>query len=281
MSSLLIQLLLLLTILLLPVSNEIRKTVTVNLAVNEYHIATTNNVRTDILPRGTDHERQRFRIPYFNSSIKCLSIGSPTNVTLIFTQGSTGGISSPYVLNFVDGFSELENIIVFQGRKTLQQRANMFKTVIDRYHCNVIGGRSLGSRVAIATANKVDDVKALILVSFPLKSTKGENRDQLLFDINDGTDVLFVIGTSDPLCDLDKLKFLMEQMKTRTWLVVVRNADHRLAIEPSVATRPVGVMVGKVVARWIEERDDILTNCEIHWDNEKSEAVAGPWSGGL
>lgn len=224
--------------------------------------------------------RTTYEIPFPKKNIPCISTGPPASqVSLIFTQGASGTIESPSVANFAAGFSELENITCFEGRANLQLRTSMFKTVIEHHHCNAIGGRSMGSRVAIATAKEVDNLKALILVSFPLKSTKGDNREHLLFEINAGIDVLFVIGDRDSLCDLNKLKLLLKQMKTKTWLLVVRNANHRMDIRPQYATKAVGRMVGKVVAKWIEEHDDTLRICEVHWDEDQNEVIVGPWTG--
>lgn len=152
-----------------------------------------------------------FEIPYLKKNIFCTSFGSDTNLSLIFTQGAGGDLSSAAVTNFAEGFSQLKKVICFLGRSNLQWRTGMFKTVIEHHHCNVLGGRSMGARAAIATAKEIANVKALILVSYPLRGHNGDLRDQLLLDIDKGIDVLFVIGDRDSMCDLNELRSVIRQ----------------------------------------------------------------------
>lgn len=223
-----------------------------------------------------------FEIPYLKKPISCISFGSPTaQLSLIFTQGAFGQLSSPGVVNFAEGFSELKRNICFHGRGNLSSRTNMFKSVVEHHHCNVLGGRSMGARTAIATAKEIDGVKALILVSYPLRGDKGDLRDQLLLDIDEDIDVLFVIGDIDPMCDLKELATVRKQMKTKTWIVIVNNANHGMEMRPSKATSAMGKMMGRLAARWIDERDEKLTNCKIHWDKDHDDVVVGPWNDGL
>lgn len=217
-------------------------------------------------------------IPFHDKNISCISLSPPASpLSLIFTQGATGRITSPSVVNFAAGFSTLKNITCFQGRSNLGVRIDMFEHVMKYQPCNVIGGRSMGSRAAIYTAKEFQNVEALILVSFPLLSAKGERREHLLFDIDPTIDVLFVIGDRDSMCDLDQLRALVKRMKPKSWILVVKNADHMMNMNPFKATKRVGEIVGKVVARWIEDRNDSLTDCEIHWDEDKSEVIASSW----
>lgn len=223
-----------------------------------------------------------FEIPYSNQNIFCTSFGpSAAQLSLIFTHGAGGNLSSPAVVNFAEGFAELKKIVCFQGNMNLQSRTKMFKTVYEHQRCNVLGGRSLGARAAVMSAKETDNVKALILVSYPLRNRKGDVRNQLLLDIDEGIDVLLVVGDRDTMCPIDELRTLVKLMKAKTWLVVVNDANHCMEMRPTKATRAIGKTVGKVVARWIEERDDTLTNGRIHWDEEKSDVVVGAWNDGL
>lgn len=251
-------------------------------------VTSENNSEVDTIPSSIadkyDTAQQNntaisFEIPYLKKPISCLSFGSPTaQLSLIFTQGAFGQLSSPGVVNFAEGFSESKRNICFHGRGNLTSRTNMFKTVVEHHQCSVLGGRSMGARTAIATAKEVDDVKALILVSYPLRGDKGDLRDQLLLDIDEGIDVLFVIGDRDPMCDLKELATVRKQMKAKTWIVVVNDANHGMEMRPSKATSAMGKMMGRVAARWIDERNEKLTNCNLHWDNDQDGVVVGPWN---
>lgn len=221
-----------------------------------------------------------FEIPYTNKNIFCLSFGSPTvQLSMIFTHGAGGDLSSPAVVNFAKGFSECKRIVCFQGNMNLVSRTKMYKTVIEHQNWgDVLGGRSLGARAAILTAKETDNVKALILVSYPLRNQKGDVRNQILLDIAEGIDVLFVIGERDSMCDLGELRNVTKEMKARTWIVAINNANHGMEMSPQKATEPVGRMAGRVVAGWLEKRNEKLTNCKIQWDDNRNEVVVGPWS---
>ncbi|KAJ6645545.1 hypothetical protein Bhyg_00751, partial [Pseudolycoriella hygida] len=192
-------------------------------------------------------------IPYLNETITCKSIGSPTaELSLIFAHGTTLGISSPAIMNFAE------------GSRSFRKLTQRFEAVCRHERSDVIGGRSMGSRSAIVTAKKFANVKALIL--------------HLLFEIDKGVDVLLAIGDKDDNCDLNELEVLRKQMKVKTWLVVVSNANHRMDINSPEATEAIGKMVGRIAARWIDERDENLTNSRIKWDEEKKDVIVDPWN---
>lgn len=224
-----------------------------------------------------------FEIPYLNKNIVCISFGSPTTqLSMIFTHGAGGDLSTPAVVNFAKGFSEFKKILCFQGNMNLTSRTKIFKAVVEHQNwCTVLGGRSLGARAAIITANQIENVKALILVSYPLRSQKGDVRNQILLDIDESIDVLFVIGDKHSMCDISELRILTKKMKAKTWIVVVNNANHGMEMRPQKATEAVGRMVGRVAAEWLEERNKKLTNCQIQWNDEQSDVVVSPWSDGL
>lgn len=221
-----------------------------------------------------------FEVPYLNKNIFCTLYGSPTaQLSMIFTHGAGGDLSSPAVANFAKGFSELKKIICFQGNMNLTSRTKMYKAVIVYQNgCNALGGRSLGARAAIMTAKETENVKALILVSYPLRNQKGDLRNQILLEIDENIDVLFVIGDKDSMCDIDELKMLTKKMKAKTWILVVKNANHGMDIRPQKATDVVGRMVGRIAAGWLEERNENLTNCQIQWNDEQGEVDVSSWS---
>lgn len=225
-------------------------------------------------------ENTTFEIPYIKKNIFCVSFGSPTTqLSMIFTHGAGGDLSSPAVVNFAKGFSELQRILCFQGNMNLKSRTKMFKAVIEHQHWNdVLGGRSLGARAAVMTAKETDNVKALILVSYPLRNEKGDVRDQILLDIKGGIHVLFVIGDRDSMCDLGELMKLTKRMKAKTWIIVVNNANHGMEMRPQKATEAIGITTGKIVAGWIAQRKESLTNCKIHWDDEQNKVIVDPWA---
>ena len=100
----------------------------------------------------------------------------------------------------------------------------------------LFGGRSMGVRVAVIAANEYlaqqQDEKhglsqkwptaRLILISYPLLGPKNELRDQILLDLSQDVDVLFIVGDKDEMCPLDLLDETRKSMKARSQLVTER-----------------------------------------------------------
>jgi predicted alpha/beta-hydrolase family hydrolase len=91
----------------------------------------------------------------------------------------------------------------------------------------VLIGKSMGGRIGchVASLEKVD---ALVCLGYPLCGSGDPTnlRDKVLRDLS--TPVLFVQGTRDPLCPLDLLENVRQQMKVRTALHIVDGGDHSL-----------------------------------------------------
>ncbi|KAF7191003.1 Testis-expressed protein 30 [Pseudocercospora fuligena] len=229
-----------------------------------------------------------FTIPHKDKQILCSLYKSHDTKTstppLIFTHGAGGGISAPATSSFASGFSLHAPILCFQGSLNLTQRINFFKTAIDHQEtCPALGGRSMGARAAVLTAleRENDDVEALVLVSYPLlaagEKREYERREKILLDLGEKVDVLFIIGSEDKQCDFLRLEEIRAEMKARSWLCVVEGADHGMGLKPKKAEEVMRRKTGEVAAKWLESRDPERTECEIWWDEEKSELVCGEW----
>lgn len=92
----------------------------------------------------------------------------------------------------------------------------------------------------------------LILVSYPLKGPK-DVRCEILLDLPDGVEVLFVVGERGAMCPLDMLGDVRRRMNASSRLVVVRGADHGMGGGGKGREREVGEEAGRVAARWVEE----------------------------
>jgi hypothetical protein len=89
-------------------------------------------------------------------------------------------------------------------------------------------GKSMGSRIGCHVALEAA-VSGVICLGYPLVSgTSGALRDEVLLALR--TPILFVQGTGDPLCPLDKLQAVRERMQTRHELFVVTGGNHSLEI---------------------------------------------------
>jgi hypothetical protein len=93
----------------------------------------------------------------------------------------------------------------------------------------VLIGKSMGSRVG-CHVSLVDDVAAVVCLGYPLVSASKTKalRAEVLAKMT--TRVLFVQGTRDPLCPLDRLAEARAAMTAESELYVVDEGDHSLAI---------------------------------------------------
>ena len=194
--------------------------------------------------------------------------------SLIFTHGAGGTIKADAVVNFANGFAAKSSLLCFQGTMNLKSRVKMFSTVIEAQkssHC--LGGRSMGARAAVMAAT--DQTTHLVLVSYPLQSNK-ETRDQILLKLPDSMKIVFVIGDRDSMCDLPKLQAVRRRMKCRSWLLIVKSADHGMNARPKSATKELGEKTGDIVAQWLETCDNHATEGMLVWNADESELQ---WSG--
>jgi predicted alpha/beta-hydrolase family hydrolase len=196
--------------------------------------------------------------------IKCITNSPPktskdTPPALIFTHGAGGTLDSDAILNFRTGFGCVSPITCFQGNMNLASRVKMFDAVILEQSrskpVTALGGRSMGARAAVVAAKGREEVKYLMMVSYPLHTGKGDVRDEILLEIEEGVKVLFVVGNRDTMCDLETLEEVRGKMRAESWRVVVEGADHGMSVKPKASTEAVGELVGKVVAEWLRDCD--------------------------
>ena len=240
-------------------------------------------------------QHHEFELPLEGKNpIKCIS-SSPSQSTpfaqtatppsLIFTHGAGGTLHSDGILNFRIGFASQSPLICFQGSMNLSSRVKMFDAVISHHAESApvlaLGGRSMGARAAVMAGEGKEDVKALVLVSYPLHTGKGDMRDDILLAIGEGVKVLFVVGDRDEMCDLEKLEDVMGKMNAESWRIVAESADHGMTVKPKAGTQAVGELTGKVVAEWLKIVNEGKIGEQgkegrISWDFE---GVTGIWGG--
>ncbi len=209
-----------------------------------------------------------------------------TMTSLIFTHGAGGTLKADAIVNFTYGFVTSitrPTVLCFRGNMNLASRVKMFKaiigarlslldhTIIPRPAC--LGGRSMGARAAIMAATS--ETTHLVLVSYPLHTAK-ETRDQILLDLPASIKVIFISGDLDGMCDLERLETVRRKMKCQTWKAVVRGADHGMNVRPKCETQDVGRMTGAIVATWLHDLNERLTEGTVSWDTDKA---AAQWSG--
>ena len=215
-----------------------------------------------------------FEIPYNDKTVLCERRGKAGKPSLIFTHGAGGGLAAPATKEFADGFAGRAGIVSFQGAMSLPSRTKTFHAVMEHEDFDeALGGRSMGARAAcIAATQQERQTKALVLVSFPLVGgKKGDSREQILLDLPENVDVLFVSGTRDTMCDLEQLEGVMSRMVAPSWLVTVDAANHGMDWKWKKSAEEMRRMTGAIAADWLESRDKDKHRCLVRWDEEADE----------
>ena len=225
-------------------------------------------------------QSETLEIPYSEKLIHCLRYNpSAIPPEMIFTHGAGGTLDAPAMVNFAAGFAASKSLLYFQGSMNLKSRTKMFHAVVQFHESSVkaLGGRSMGARAAVMAAHEDRDVKALILVSYPLKSEKGDLRDQILLDLDGDVEVLFISGDRDNMCSLIDLDGVRRHMKAKSWLITAKGADHGLNMKPKKATDVLGRLTGELAAKWLDGRDMAWTESTIGWDDERVTIFQSSW----
>ncbi len=89
-------------------------------------------------------------------------------------------------------------------------------------------GKSMGGRVGCHLAVE-EQVAGVICLGYPLRSgATGALRDEVLLALR--TPAMFVQGTRDPLCPLDKLAEVRHRMTATNTLFIVEGGNHSLEV---------------------------------------------------
>jgi predicted alpha/beta-hydrolase family hydrolase len=114
----------------------------------------------------------------------------------------------------------------------------------------VLGGRSMGGRVASLLAADGCDAAALVFLAYPLHPAGKPDRLRDAHLPGVPCPMLFVQGDRDALCDLGLLRPVLERIGPRAEPHVLPGADHGLRrVPPDEIARVVVAFVARVAAR--------------------------------
>ncbi|MGH8563144.1 MAG: alpha/beta hydrolase family protein [Gammaproteobacteria bacterium] len=102
----------------------------------------------------------------------------------------------------------------------------------------VLVGKSMGGPIGCHLALE-EPVAALVCLGYPLvgMGQAAKLRDRVLIDL--ARPILFVQGTRDKLCPLERLSDVRNRMTAPNELFVVEGGDHSLAVTKTALVRPV------------------------------------------
>ncbi|KAG6467497.1 hypothetical protein ZIOFF_074688 [Zingiber officinale] len=118
-----------------------------------------------------------------------------------------------------------------KAEKLVDHHLDVVKDAVSKHPGNplVLVGKSMGSRVSCMVTTKEDiPVAAIVCLGYPLKGINGAIRDETLLQLE--TPTMFVQGSKDGLCPLDKLENTRKKMKCPSVLHVIDGGDHSFKI---------------------------------------------------
>ncbi len=171
--------------------------------------------------------------------------------TIILGHGAGGNQLSPFMKSFAAalaerGFDAVTFNFVYseRGRGGPDQRPKLeacYLAVIDTITAHkklkgnrlVIGGKSMGGRIASHVAPQRESVSALIFLGYPLHPPgKPEQlRDQHLKEVT--SPMLFVQGSRDPFGTPEELKHVFKNLKLPATLSTIELGDHSFKVPRS------------------------------------------------
>ncbi|KAH6783398.1 alpha/beta-Hydrolases superfamily protein [Perilla frutescens var. hirtella] len=118
-----------------------------------------------------------------------------------------------------------------KAEKLVDFHCDIVRKAMAKYpgHPLVLAGKSMGSRVSCMVAGEKDiAVSAVVCLGYPLKGMSGAVRDDTLLQLK--VPVMFVQGSKDGLCPLEKLEAVRKKMNSVAALHVIEGGDHSFKI---------------------------------------------------
>ena len=162
---------------------------------------------------------------------------------LLFAPGAGAASSHPWMRAWAERLLAIGNVRTFdydymrEGRRRpdppplliAAHRQALRDARKDGTQPVILIGKSMGGRIGCHVALE-ESVAGLVCLGYPLCAAGDVKRlrDKVLRDLR--TPILFVQGTRDPLCPLDLLENVREEMKAPNFLRIVEGGDHSLQV---------------------------------------------------
>ncbi|CAH9141384.1 unnamed protein product [Cuscuta epithymum] len=117
-----------------------------------------------------------------------------------------------------------------KAEKLVEFHLDVIRNEVAKYpdHPLILVGKSMGSRVSCMVAGKDIGACAVVCLGYPLKGINGTVRDETLLQLR--VPVMFVQGSKDGLCPLDKLEAVREKMSCANEIHVIDGGDHSFKV---------------------------------------------------
>ncbi|WP_437970571.1 alpha/beta fold hydrolase [Sorangium sp. So ce260] len=168
-----------------------------------------------------------------------------SGVAVVLGHGAGGDMHAPLLVDVARGLEDRGHTVLrFNfpykelGRKAPDRPEKLemaYEAAIARLRKEkperlVIGGKSMGGRIASLLAARAVPCDGLVFLGYPLHPAgkRAPLRDEHLPAIK--APLLFLQGTRDPLCQLDLLRPVLKRLGRRARLHVVEGGDHSLEL---------------------------------------------------
>ena len=162
-----------------------------------------------------------------------------TRPLVLFAPGAGAPSVSPWMQGWKARLASLGDVVAFdytymkEGRRSPDRppvllaahRAALAEARTRFPGAPVLAGKSMGGRIGCHLSLE-SEVRALVCLGYPLVGANGSVRDEVLMALR--APILFVQGTRDRLCPLERLADVRRRMKAPNELFVVEGGDHSL-----------------------------------------------------
>ncbi len=211
------------------------------------------------------------RIPVGNGQTVAMVVACPTGFTpgaaaaVVLAHGAGSDMHAPFLTAIHEGLAARGFVAVKfnfpyreQGRRVPDRALVLeacYRGVVDAVRNDpalapphlVIGGKSLGARMASHLAADGAPIAGLVLLGYPLHPAgrPGQLRTAHLERIT--VPMLFFAGTRDPLCSVPLLEDAIARLRAPVTLHLIDGGNHSFEV-PRAANRPAPVVWNSIIA---------------------------------
>lgn len=198
--------------------------------------------------------------------------GSDLETVLILAHGAGAGMDHPFMAAVAEMLADQIDVVRFNfhyieaGKKAPDRQPVLeetFRLVVDHVRSElrprrlILGGKSMGGRIASHIAASGTACQGLVFLGYPLHPPGRPDRlrDAHLYEIE--VPMLFVEGTRDPFCPLETLDGVRARLEAANDLVVIDDGDHSFRVRKS-SGRSNDEALSEVVGRvkdWVRRLD--------------------------
>lgn len=178
---------------------------------------------------------------------------TPSGVLLVLAHGAGTDMHNPLVCAVQTGLAARGHVVVTfnfpytsQGRRVPDRAPVLeacFEQVVEALRHDpslsvrriVLGGKSMGGRMATHLAARGVDVHGLLLLGYPLHPAGKRERLRLAHLPQIRVPSLFIAGTRDPLSDLELLRPALATIPAPVELHIIEGGDHSFGLPKKLA----------------------------------------------